>query len=374
MVAREGKAEQEMKTSLVFNLDQLHPAGYCHQEYMRRSIQKGRTIFRYCGANSETPTSDFVAALSPVEQIYVGDAGNDRCDVVCLLTLATGEDIHVWHQGASMRYHVLIAGDSDEEVGRVLEQVRQLLPPLVIEEPNVVPVQFWATTAHGPTYRMRQLAANNWEEIAKNYSQSTREQIQKLVRLQPPITGGRILLWHGEPGTGKSYGIRALAYEWRRWCQASFVVDPENFFGDAGYMMSVIFDSFAEESRWHLLIMEDADEFLSVDAKQRQGQAMSRLLNMADGLIGQGLNLLLLITTNEPLGRIHHAVSRRGRCLADVEFMALSQREVSEWLKDNDLDNTLASGQMVLADLYAVGREETVNGARKREQLGFTQR
>lgn len=98
MVAWEGKAEKEMKTSLVFNLDQLHPTGYCHQEYMRRSIQKGRTIFRYCGANSETPTSEFVAALSPVEQIYVGDAGNDRCDVVCLLTLATGEDIHVWHR------------------------------------------------------------------------------------------------------------------------------------------------------------------------------------------------------------------------------------------------------------------------------------
>src|SRR6266542_3240215 len=86
----------------------------------------------------------------------------------------------------------------------------------------------------------------------------------------------------------------------------------------------------------HWLIMEDADEFLSVDAKQRQGQAMSRLLNMADGLIGQGLNLLLLITTNEPLGRIHHAVSRRGRCLADVEFTELSVAEASEWLKDND--------------------------------------
>jgi ATPase family associated with various cellular activities (AAA) len=192
--------------------------------------------------------------------------------------------------------------------------------------------------------------------------------------LQPPITGGRILLWHGEPGTGKSYGIRALAYEWRRWCQASFVVDPENFFGDAGYMMSVIFDSFAEESRWHLLITEDADEFLSVDAKQRQGQAMSRLLNMADGLIGQGLNLLLLITTNEPLGRIHHAVSRRGRCLADVEFAALNLREAGEWLEASKLEATMISGPTVLADLYALRRDETVVSTRKRDPLGFVQR
>ena len=76
--------------------------------------------------------------------------------------------------------------------------------------------------------------------------------------------------------------------------------------------------------------------------------ALSRLLNVADGLIGQGTNTLLLITTNEPLGRLHPAVRRPGRCLADIEFLPFSPAEARAWLtthgkaRDIDSPRTLA--------------------------------
>ncbi len=59
---------------------------------------------------------------------------------------------------------------------------------------------------------------------------------------------------------------------------------------------------------------------------------MSKLLNLADGLLGQGLRCLFLITTNEPLGVIHPAVVRPGRCLAKVEFGVLSQARAADLL------------------------------------------
>jgi hypothetical protein len=62
------------------------------------------------------------------------------------------------------------------------------------------------------------------------------------------------------------------------------------------------------------------------------GQALSRLLNVADGLIGQGMRTLLLITTNEPVKHLHPAALRPGRCLADIEFTALSPVEANRWL------------------------------------------
>ena len=68
---------------------------------------------------------------------------------------------------------------------------------------------------------------------------------------------------------------------------------------------------------------EDADELLRADAKRATGQSLSRLLNVADGFIGQGVNAIVHITANEPLGRLHPAVVRPGRCLAEVEFPAL---------------------------------------------------
>ena len=42
------------------------------------------------------------------------------------------------------------------------------------------------------------------------------------------------------------------------------------------------------------------------------GQGLSRLLNVSDGLLGEGLRAVVLVTTNEPLRRLHPAVVRPG--------------------------------------------------------------
>src|SRR5205823_5714536 len=88
-----------------------------------------------------------------------------------------------------------------------------------------------------------------------------------------------------------------------------------------------------QDEAWRLLILEDTGELLGPDAKANVGQALSRLLNLVDGLIGQGLRLLVLVTTNEPLERIHPAVARPGRCLSRIEFDPLTKAEANEWLR-----------------------------------------
>ena len=40
-----------------------------------------------------------------------------------------------------------------------------------------------------------------------------------------PAAGGRLVLWHGPPGTGKTTAIRALVRAWAEWCRALFIVD-----------------------------------------------------------------------------------------------------------------------------------------------------
>jgi len=84
--------------------------------------------------------------------------------------------------------------------------------------------------------------------------------------------------------------------------------------------------------RWNLLVVEDADELLRADARSASGQALSRLLNLADGFIGQGLDVLILLSTNERLGGLHPAVSRPGRCLSEIQFPRFSQQEAASWL------------------------------------------
>src|SRR5262249_22165954 len=73
-----------------------------------------------------------------------------------------------------------------------------------------------------------------------------------------------------------------------------------------------------EPRRWRLLLLEDCDELIRGEAKRSTGQSLSRLLNLTDGLLGQGRDVLVAITTNEDVARLHPAVVRPGRCLARI--------------------------------------------------------
>ena len=124
----------------------------------------------------------------------------------------------------------------------------------------------------------------------------------------------------------------------------------------AGYFMEVLFDEDGEDEveddRIRLLVLEDCDELLSADAKDRAGQGLARLLNLVDGMIGQGLKIAVLITTNENLGAFHPAVSRPGRCGAVIRFDPFAAAEATAWLAGNQLP-AVEARSMTLAELIA---------------------
>src|SRR5437660_1593737 len=82
-----------------------------------------------------------------------------------------------------------------------------------------------------------------------------------LMGLGPGGVTGRLLLLHGPPVTGKTTALRALARQWRGWCQVDCVLDPERLFNDPSYLMEVAIGEQGDgERHWRLLVLEDCDE------------------------------------------------------------------------------------------------------------------
>ena len=268
------------------------------------------------------------------------------------------------------------AADRATAVG-IVQALKQQFPLPDPSASHEVPITFWTYTPNGAQPSFRTIGVPEWEEIEANYPAAAREELRVMMREFQPSRGGQLALWHGQAGTGKTFALRALAWEWRDWCQFHYIVDPDAFFGErADYLISVLlrptvpmmvgqgdlvagfrdFEDPPEEAEvekpWRLLVLEDTGELLSADARERSGQGLSRFLNVVDGLIGQGLRVLVLVTTNEEIRRLHPAVARPGRCAANVEFGPLSASEVSEWLERHGLQAE-AGGQRSLASLYA---------------------
>jgi len=224
------------------------------------------------------------------------------------------------------------------------------------------------TVCFGFWHRNKQLAKRSeralpfepWADIRPNYSAANAVALDTLMNTDPALLEGRLALLYGPPGTGKTTLIRSLADAWRSWCTPEYVLDADELLGDPNYLMRVLLDAENDDEsddrakRWRLLVLEDCGEFLRVDAKQAMGQGLSRLLNLTDGLLGQGLNLLVLISTNDELARLHPAVTRPGRCFAQIRVGPLPHTEAVQWLGRRD---GIGPDGATLAELFALRRD-----------------
>ncbi len=357
-------AHESVQLSHELQLDQAP-----HSLLLKRVLDEGYPVVRSEHWATSATSLDRVGEPELRVLSEGGEQGLFRFD-------GTLAQIGVFHGRA---FCAVAAGNAEAAEERV-RHLRAVLAPPDPSSAHEVSVTFWTYGPHGPQPSWRSISVPEWSEIRENYSVPTRGALEGLMSGFQPAHGGQLVLWHGEAGTGKTFALRALAWAWRDWCDLHYIVDPDSFFGEhADYLMSVLLqpqyatplpvmhggigtsvvqmvfeegEEQRQEKNWQLLILEDTGELLTADAKAVIGQGLSRFLNVVDGLIGQGLRVLVLVTTNEAIRTLHPAVARPGRCAANVDFKRLAADEASDWLDRHGLEGDVRSDS-TLASLYA---------------------
>ncbi len=198
------------------------------------------------------------------------------------------------------------------------------------------------------SFNIRDLDINYGEGFAKFHT-------ELMDRFKAGSKG--LVLFHGLPGTGKTYYIRHLLRQMAASKKRVIYMPPNmvDHLTDPSFMTFLIdtIKRWSREGRFCVLLIEDAEPLL---AKRQEGvriQGVTNLLNMTDGLLNDMLNLQIICTFNVDLRKLDSALLRPGRLLARKEFKAL-----------NELDaNILASrlgikhhfkGPATLSEIYAM--------------------
>lgn len=189
------------------------------------------------------------------------------------------------------------------------------------------------------------------------------DKIQKFIKEQ---NKSGILIFHGEPGCGKTSYIKYLI-QTNQDKQFSYLgldmLSNQDKLRD--YVISRQKDDL-------IIIIEDCEKLLQSRNYGSSNTGLSDILNISDGLIGDQTNTKFIFTFNSNLSSIDSALLRKGRLKCRYEFKPLQGERLESLALKLGLklsDRELKEG-LPLCDLYNYNSEIEVED--KGRRIGFS--
>lgn len=222
------------------------------------------------------------------------------------------------------------------------------------------------------------LAYKGKELVKTNYSEQAIENYESLVKdlNSGNFEAGRLFVLSGPPGTGKTYMIRSLVKDVSE--SKIIIMEPSLVQRVTGpEFISFIADIkdnnddedlIEEEAQIKnvLFIVEDGERCLvSRDESGGADDFITTMLNITDGIMADGLNIAVLITTNQDSVNFDKAIKRHGRLNRSMEIGYLELQRANEILanltdcKVEELKNPFKESdkELSLAKVYARARD-----------------
>lgn len=200
-------------------------------------------------------------------------------------------------------------------------------------------------------------------DIETHYNDDFQE-IHEIISKSLAEDSNGIILLHGVKGSGKTTYIRHLtkAVKGKR----IIYVSPDI----AENISNPTFVSFFIKYPNSVIIIEDAENILKT-RKAGGNQAVSNLLNLSDGLLGDALQVQIICTFNSEIQEIDEAIRRPGRLIAEYKFDKLTKNKAQKLAEKLYPDDVIKIDKdMTLADIYNVKKKKFLN---EQGKIGFFQ-
>lgn len=269
-----------------------------------------------------------------------------------------------WHFAWDTGY-VTVEADSDGDLrllsvvedARVHKILEQLCEEYVHQRPTKKGTVF-AVISTPQGLELHQVGAVDAPLRPSNYSGETVQGYEHVIKcMASPDPCGRLVLFEGPPGTGKSYMIRALAGT----VEATFVLVGASLVGEISgpEVLPVLLQARGRgpDKQPVVLILEDADAAL---VKRERGDLcrISDVLNLGDGLLGELVDVRIIATSNAGHMDLDPAVARPGRMCRHVHIGALGSKAAASLYQElvGSAYSNRFGEETTLADVYRAAR------------------
>lgn len=204
-------------------------------------------------------------------------------------------------------------------------------------------------------------------DLGLYYNEGFKAIHQTLLKQLNQERGSGLYLLHGAPGTGKSTYLRYLI----RTLHKDVIFLTANM---ASQLDAPQLTNLLVSHRGSVVIIEDAESVL-VSRQHMRDSAVSMLLSLTDGILGDGLHFKIIATFNTQLPNIDEALLRKGRLKLQYEFKPLPAEQANrlmDQLKQDAKYHTKVP--MTLADIFNITGVNFKEMREPRPAIGFRNR